>query len=62
MKGGKYNKTAQESSSAAMRSIRNIQRSTTELLGQTACMGIVGCTLANNVKYAEYEMPHVIAT
>ena len=34
MKGKKYNKTAQVSSSAAMRSSRNIKRSITESMNQ----------------------------
>ena len=44
MKEKKYNKTAQESSSTAMRSNTDTQRSITERLGNIMCIGNVECT------------------
>ena len=43
-KGEKYNKTAQDSSSTAMRSNSDILRSITERLGNTRRIGNVECT------------------
>ena len=60
MKGGKHNKTAQESSSAAMRSNMNSQRSVTERLGKTTCMGNVGCAPENDATRVEHQILHVI--
>ena len=53
MKAEKYNKTAQESSSTAMRSNTDTQRSITERLGNTMCMGNVEHTPEDDATHVE---------
>ena len=61
MEGEKHNKIDQESSSAAMRSNRNSQRSMTECFGKTACIVNVECTPENDATGVENQIVHVIA-
>ena len=61
MKEGKYKKTAQESSSAARGSSRNNQKSITERLENTTCIGNVAGTLLTDATHVEYQQSHVIA-
>ena len=53
MKGEKYNKTAQDSSSTAMRSNTDTLRSITERLGNTMCIGNVECTPEDDATHVE---------
>ena len=56
MKGEKYNKTAQESSSIVMRSNTD---HITELLGTAMCMGNFECTPEDDATRVEYQMLYV---
>ena len=53
MNGEKYNKTAQDSSSTAMRSNTDTRRSITERLGNTLCMGNVEYTPDDDATHVE---------
>ena len=61
MKGEKYKKTTQESSSTAMRSNTDTQRSMTERLGNTMCVGNVECTPEDDATHVVLQIAHVIA-
>ena len=60
MKGKKYRKTAQDSSSTAMRSNTENLRSITERLGNIMCIGNVECTPEDDATHVEYQTSHVI--
>ena len=59
MKGEKYNKTAQDSSSTALRSNTDILRSITKLFGNIMSIGNVECTPEDGATHVEYQTSHV---